>query len=230
MTKELKAGANVLGLHIGEGWYGMWGYGNPTAKAVLRYTAGGKTTTVVTDGTWSAGESPVLMDSEYNGVTYDARNETKGWDTAACTSCASWPAVTTGATAAPKIGNTTLSSASFAQVDVMHEFTAKWMREPSPGVYIFDFTQNIAGWVKLTITGDAGTTVTLRHAEALMHPPYGPRDGNIYVGNLRGAKATDTYILKGDPEGETFQPVFTQHGFRYVEMRISGTDDPTPPR
>ena len=116
MTKELKAGANVLGLHIGEGWYGMWGYGNPTAKAVLRYTAGGKTTTVVTDGTWSAGESPVLMDSEYNGVTYDARNETKGWDTAACTSCASWPAVTTGAAAAPKIGNTTLSSASFAQV------------------------------------------------------------------------------------------------------------------
>ena len=46
MTKELKAGANVLGLHIGEGWYGMWGYGNPTAKAVLRYTAGGMTTTV----------------------------------------------------------------------------------------------------------------------------------------------------------------------------------------
>ena len=36
------------------------------------------------------------------------------------------------------------------------------------------------------------------------------------VGNLRGAKATDTYICKGDPEGEDWQPVFTQHGFRCV--------------
>lgn len=52
-------------------------------------------------------------------------------------------------------------------------------------VYVFDFTQNIAGWVKLRITGTAGTTVTLRHAEALQHPPYGPRDGNIYVSARR---------------------------------------------
>ena len=229
VTEHVKTGDNIFGLHIGEGWYGMWGYGNPTAKAVLRYTAGGKTTTVSTDGSWTAGASPVTMDSEYNGVTYDARNETKGWDTVACASCSSWPAVTTGAASAPKIMEATLSSASFAKVDVMHHFTAKWMREPAPGVYVFDFMQNIAGWVKVRITGAAGTTVILRHAEALMHPPYGPRDGNIYVGNLRSAKATDTFILKGDPEGEEFQPVFTQHGFRYVEMTITGTDDPAPP-
>ena len=128
VTDQLKAGENVLGLHIGKGWYGMWGYGNPTAKAVLRYTVGGKTTTVATDSTWTAGASPVLEDSEYNGVTYDARNETKGWDTTACISCSTWAAVTTGKTAAPKLSNTTLSSASFAAVDVMHTFTAKWMR------------------------------------------------------------------------------------------------------
>lgn len=229
VTGHLQTGENVFGLHVGEGWYGMWGYGNPTAKAVLRYTANGKTTTIVTDGSWSAGASPVLMDSEYNGVTYDANQETEGWDTKDCAECSSWTAVTTGSTAAPKITNTTLSSASFAPVKVMHKFTAKWMREPSPGTYVFDFTQNIAGWVKLKIKGEKNTTITLRHAEALMHPPYGPRDGNIYVGNLRGAKATDTYILKGDPEGEEFQPVFTQHGFRYVEMKITGTDDPIPP-
>jgi alpha-L-rhamnosidase len=229
VTKQIKTGENVFGLHIGEGWYGMWGYGNPTAKAVLKYTAGGKTTTVVTDGSWSAGNSPVLMDSEYNGVTYDANQETEGWDTADCASCASWKPVAAGGAAAPKLANTSLSSASFAAVSVMHKFTAKWMREPSPGVYVFDFTQNIAGWVKLKITGSKNTTVTLRHAEALMHPPYGPRDGNIYVGNLRSAKATDTYILKGDQDGEEFQPVFTQHGFRYVEVTITGTDDPIPP-
>ena len=112
VTEQVKTGKNVFGLHIGEGWYGMWGYGNPTAKAVLRYTAGGKTTTIATDGTWTAGASPVTMDNEYNGVTYDARNETKGWDTAACASCGSWAPVSTGAASAPKIMNTTLSSAS----------------------------------------------------------------------------------------------------------------------
>ena len=230
----------MLGLHVGKGWYGMWGYGNPTAKAVLRITTtDGNTVTIATDASWKAGASPISMDSEYNGETYDARNETAGWDTTACTACGKFTAVTTGAKAASKLTKTTLSSASFAAIDVMHRFTAKWMREPKPGTYVFDFTQNIAvsvcrcrpcavprpallpshahrltcatwltqGWVKLRITGTAGTTVTLRHAEALMHPPYGPRDGNIYVGNLRSAKATDVYILKGDLEGEEFQPV-----------------------
>ena len=106
-------------------------------------------------------------------------------------------------------------------------------------VYVFDFEQNLSGWIRLVLRFcAAGTAITFRHAELLQHPPYGPVDGNICecfayahglccrrpchhcacedVGNLRGAKATDTYICKGDPEGEDWQPVFTQHGFRCV--------------
>eukprot|EP01052_Picozoa_sp_SAG31_P019140 SAG31_NODE_1385_length_8573_cov_27.673118_3_plen_147_part_00 len=113
----------------------MWGYGNPTAKAILVVDG----VRITTDATWTAGISPVLMNSEYNGVTYDARNETAGWDTTACAGCSGWPAAL--ADGAPKLSNTTLSSASFAPIEVMHTFTAKWMREPSPGVYVFDFTQ-----------------------------------------------------------------------------------------
>ena len=64
---------------------------------------------------------------------------------------------------------------------------------------------------KLKITGQRGLTVQLRHAEVLQHPPYGPADGNIYVANLRSAKATDSYILKGDPAGEEIAFSFTQH-------------------
>ena len=56
----------------------------------------------------------------------------------------------------------------------------------------------------------------------LQHPPYGPIDGNIYVGNLRGAKATDQYTCKGDDAGEVWAPIFTQHGFRYVEVTGGG--------
>ena len=55
-----------------------------------------------------------------------------------------------------------------------------------------------------------------------MHPPYGPVDGTLYYANLRGALATDTYVMRGDPAGETYEPRFTQHGFRFVE--ITGLD------
>jgi alpha-L-rhamnosidase len=107
----------------------------------------------------------------------------------------------------------------------MHVFTAKWWKEPSPGVYVFDFEQNLSGWIKLMLGScKAGTKIMFRHAELLQHPPYGPVDGNIYVGNLRGAKATDTYICSGNPDGEEWQPSFTQHGFRYVE--VTGMESP----
>jgi alpha-L-rhamnosidase len=70
--------------------------------------------------------------------------------------------------------------------------------------------------------------VQLRHAEVLQHPPYGPIDGNIYVGNLRSAKATDIYVCKGDPTGESVSFSFTQHGFRYVELTFPGSKAPAP--
>jgi alpha-L-rhamnosidase len=36
--------------------------------------------------------------------------------------------------------------------------------------------------------------------------------------NLRKARSTDTYILKGAPEGEEWVPRFTYHGFQYCEV------------
>jgi alpha-L-rhamnosidase len=82
-------------------------------------------------------------------------------------------------------------------------------------------THRSAGFVRLTLPAPvpAGIPIKLRHAELLMHPPYGPKDGNIYVGNLRSALATDLYTTGGVSEGfEVFEPVFTYHGFRFVEV------------
>ena len=96
-------------------------------------------------------------------------------------------------------------------------------------VQVFDFAQNMAGVVRLSgLRCTAGTNITLRHAELLMHPPYGNYDGStIYVGNLRGAKATDVYTCRGDPAGESYVPTFTQHGFRCTRRAVSNaaTDD-----
>ena len=87
------------------------------------------------------------------------------------------------------------------------------------GGFIFDLGQNISGWVQIKVKGEPGTKITLRHAEKL-NP-----DSTLYTTNLLPARATDTYILKGGDE-ETYEPSFTYHGFRYVEMTgYSGTPD-----
>jgi alpha-L-rhamnosidase len=83
--------------------------------------------------------------------------------------------------------------------------------EPAPDTYIFDLGQNITGVPRLTIQGPAGTTIRLRHAEVL-NP-----DGTLYTDNLRAAKQTDHYTLSGQGI-EVYQPHFTFHGFRYVEL------------
>jgi alpha-L-rhamnosidase len=84
-------------------------------------------------------------------------------------------------------------------------------REAKPGVWVFDLKQNFTGWARLKVRGEAGTKVTLRFAE-MLNP-----DGTIYTTNLRGAKCTDTYVLRGGGE-EVWEPLFTFHGFRYVEL------------
>ena len=81
----------------------------------------------------------------------------------------------------------------------------------TPSVYVVDMGVNMAGWAKITVSGTAGTLISLRYAEHLNN------DGTIETVDLRGAQATDTYILKGGGT-EVWQPRFTYHGFRYVEI------------
>ena len=84
--------------------------------------------------------------------------------------------------------------------------------EPKPGVFIFDMGQNMVGWCRLHVSGHSGDTVQLRHAETLKE------DGTLYMANLRGARVTDTYTLRGTGKEEDYEPRFTYHGFRYVEV------------
>jgi alpha-L-rhamnosidase len=225
---DLVNGANAVGVSAGKGWYGHFGYGPPAFRLVIIATVGSQTIRVGSDKTWVMTAGPITSNDEYNGEAYDARKETPGWSSAGYTPGAegAWEPVVPSATASGfHLSSAVLDSMSFAPIAVMHEFTAKFWKEPSPGVYVFDFEQNLSGWIRLKLVFcSAGTTIQFRHAELLQHPPYGPVDGSIYVGNLRGAKATDTYICKGDPDGEEWQPSFTQHGFRHVE--VTGLEEP----
>ena len=137
--------------------------------------------------------------------SYDARKEQAGWDTAAF-SDAHWKQVDLVKPLEPEI-----VPQSFQPIRAQQTLTAAAITNPKPGVYIYDFRQNLAGVARLRVRGAAGTDVQLRFAEVL-NP-----DGTLYVENLRTAKATDHFILSGKGE-EEFQPDFTFHGFRYVEV------------
>ncbi|MGW7253604.1 alpha-L-rhamnosidase [Streptomyces sp. NPDC054834] len=215
VTTLLRPGGNAIGVYLAPGWYagnvGMFGphqYGeHPALLAQLEveYTDGSSER--VTSGTdWRAASGPIVAADLLGGETYDARKETPGW-TSPGFDDRGWLGVRETDSTAP--------GAIVAQVDgpvrVAGELPAKKMSEPEPGVFVFDLGQNMVGSVRLLVSGDAGTTVRLRHAEVL-NP-----DGTLYTANLRSAAATDTYILKGRGE-ETYEPRFTFHGFRYVEV------------
>lgn len=90
--------------------------------------------------------------------------------------------------------------------------------------YVFDFGQEFAGVTRLMLPAGTprGVRITLKHAETLGHPPLAPADGSVYMGNLFWANPVDVYITKGGAEIESYEPSFTYHGFRYVELSLSG--------
>ena len=206
ITHDLHHGRNAVAVMLGRAWYAKAYNAEPKLICQIRgeYTDG-KHFEIVSDGKWQAFESPVVMDDIYNGETYDARLEKAGWDSAGFTEQGT-PATVV------EMPNVTLSSQMMPAIKVVETFVPHKIYESSPGVYVFDFDQNFSGWAKLKVQGPAGLKVRLRFAE-IADP-----DGRIRVDNLRSARSTDTYILRGDPNGEEFEPHFTYHGFRYVEL------------
>ncbi|MCC6426107.1 MAG: glycoside hydrolase family 78 protein [Phycisphaerales bacterium] len=218
VTKALRQGKNALGVIVGDGWYaghvGLVGphrYGKLAAAAAqldVEFEDGSRVT-VITDESWRGSEGPILQSDMLMGETYDARKELTGWDKAGY-SDSSWRQVGVG-NPGPSGSRARLVAACDEPVREVIELTTRTITEPVPGHYIFDLGQNMVGWARLKVKGKAGDTVTMRFVE-MLNP-----DGTIYTTNLRGAKQTDRYTLKGGGE-EIYEPKFTFHGFRYVEV------------
>ncbi len=201
VTGYLRPGANATAVSLGQGWF--------KGRALLFQLAieleGGERLEIVSDMSWKAQSGPIVADSIYNGETYDARLETPGWDLPNYDDTG-WGAAET--VAGPKGA---LSSQMMPAIEVTDTIVPLNMSSPKPGVYVFDMGQNFAGWAELRVRGPRGTAVRLRFAERLYDT------GLINPENLRGARAEDVYILKGEGE-EVYEPRFTYHGFRYVEL------------
>jgi alpha-L-rhamnosidase len=216
VTSQLKSGTNAIGALLAPGWYStplMWaGQGNnygdtpPALRAQMRIAyRDGSVDWIVTDESWKADSSGILGAEIYNGETYDARKNQSGWNTSSF-SDAKWKPVAVIQPHEPEI-----RWQYFQPIRVEQVLRAKTISNPSPDVYVFDFGQNLSGVAHLRARGATGTDVKLRFAEVL-NP-----DGTLYTDNLRTAKATDHFILAGKGV-EEYQPAFTFHGFRYVEV------------
>lgn len=216
ITSALKHGSNAVGAIVGDGWYsgylgwrkqrGNYGFQNSLLLQLEVDYEDGTSQTIVSDESWHCSDGPIVSSDLLMGEHYDARREMTGWDTAKYDDKAWAPVILVEKPQA------TLVAQPSEPVLVTEYITPVNMTEPKKGVYVFDLGQNIAGWAKLKVEGKSGTEITLRFAERL------DSKGNIYTANLRQAKATDTYVLKGQGV-EVFEPHFTFHGFQYVEVK-----------
>jgi alpha-L-rhamnosidase len=215
VTGSVRSGANALGATLADGWYaGYVGYGGHRnhygertrvrAELVLEFT-GGRREVVSTDGRWRASTGPLAEADFLMGERYDARRELRGWSRPGFDD-AHWSAVDVGAEFAPE-----LDAHSGPPVRVVAEFAPKEVWSVGPDTWVCNLGQNIAGFARVQVRGRAGQEVVLRYAERL-NP-----DRTLYVTNLRGARAIDTYVCRGESV-ETWQPRFTFHGFQYVEV------------
>ncbi len=217
ITNMIKSGNNVIGITLGKGWcLGRLGWGdwrqegtfkNCTLGALMELHISYKDGTkekIITDGSWKTYDSPILFSSIYDGETYDARLENewcnpdyddKYWERVNIINY-------------PKNHITAQENEPCRVIEEIKPY--KIFKAPN-GENIIDFGQNLVGRVKLKVKGKKGNRVSYQHGEVL------DKNGNFYSGNLRSAKQTVTYYLKGGEE-EFYTPYFTFQGFRYLRI------------
>ena len=246
ITPFLKRGFNCVGAMLGAGWYSDYtGYASSwqdqygtglslLAKIVLTFTDGSQQV-IVSDGAWKAfNGGPVVSDSFQNGEDFDARRELDGWSDARF-SDHDWLAASV---VDPPADSVAIQYYIGSPVRNHLTLRAVSVSEPRPGVFVYDMGQNMVGVPRIRLHGRRGQAITFRYGE-MIYPEQVPEDpmppltaevyeankGLVYNENYRGALATDHYICAGR-RMEVFQPHFTFHGFRYIE--IHGLDKALP--
>jgi len=213
VTDLLSAGENALGALLGNMWWsgGLgWKGGNKYSEGPLKFIMqlrldfeDGSSTVVVSDESWKWTDSPIWEDHIYDGEKYDANLELPGWNNSGFDDSA-WSPVKIADYEGKLVGP--FAPAMKYQMDI--EPVA--LTEPVAGEYVYDMGQNMVGWAKVKVNAPEGDTIKFRFAE-LLH-----EDGTVAQENLRSADATDMIVSNG--EEIIWEPKFTYHGFRYVQV------------
>jgi len=246
ITSMLKEGSNGLGAIVGTGWFSdvlgwtssnwqnQWGIKQSVLAMVKVEYQDGSEGVYVTDGTWKCyDKGPIEANSLYNGEDYNAQKEVAGWSDGNFDDT-SWKQ-------ASVVSGSKVILQGYVGQAIQNNITLTAQSVKKVGnVYIYDFGQNMVGVPRLSnLHGNAGQQLTIHYAEMLYPdvipetpvPPYTTdmykaKKGQMYLDNYRSALSTDHYIMKGDANGETFEPHFTSHGYRYLS--IEGLDNPLP--
>ena len=212
VTGLLAPGQNAIGVVLSDGWYagrlgwmGLAQYGTrPTFAGQLEITyADGSVDTIATDESWKTGAGEIIGSDQQWGEIIDATKAAAGWDKPAFHDSA-W------SNAVVEQHSVELDPQLGPPVRRLMELAPQKITKHGDS-WIVDFGQNMVGHVRLVARGSAGTAITVNHAE-ILNP-----DGSLYTANLRVARSMDTFILGGTGR-EVFEPHFTFHGFRYVEI------------
>lgn len=217
VTKLLRNEAdNAIGVTLGNGRYHFmrqhyrtykihnFGYPKVRLNLIVEYTDGSRQT-ISTNTDWKlTADGPILTNNEFDGEEYDARKELGRWSEPGYDD-SRWQAAER-----VSIPSGFPRGQMIPGIKVVEKILPQTIRKSAKG-YILDMGQNMVGWLRINVKGSAGDSVRLRFAETLQE------NGELYTANLRDAKATDLYILKGEGT-EEWAPRFVYHGFRYVEV------------
>lgn len=215
---SLIARQNAVGVTLGNGrFYTMrqhfkpykipnFGYPKLRFNLIIEYTDG-TSQTIASDTDWKlTADGPIRSNNEYDGEEYDARKELTGWTKAGYDDSAWQQAQRVS------IPYGTLRASLSPNMKVVATMKPRTLTRTGD-TYILDMGQNMAGWMRIKVKGAPGDTIRLRFAETLK------ADGELYLRNLRDARVTDTYVVRGDEKsGTEWAPRFVYHGFRYVEI------------
>ncbi|MBC7188028.1 MAG: family 78 glycoside hydrolase catalytic domain [Calditrichaeota bacterium] len=202
---DMLGAENALAVILGNGRHiKAFGFGHP--RLILQahiWLEDGSEVVIVSDPSWKVGYGPLMEDGIYHGERYDARLEMPGWDAPGFDDSA-WEA-------AVAVDGPPLAAQMMPPIRVTGTRSACALWSPAAGVYVYDFGQNFTGWARLRVRGPRGTEVRMRYAELVT------QEGQINTAPNQNAEATDVYVLSGNGV-EYYEPRFTYHGFRYVEL------------
>ena len=211
----LQQGTNAIGLECGQGWHThkegkdghAWGENMFSAQILLEYEGGTRKWIYTNLDEWYfSSHGPIQENSVYNGENYDARNEMDGWDKPGFQMNESWSKVIERD---PQPG--TIRAQYLEPIRITEYLKPVMIYDVGDGSYTVDFGQNFSGWTRITVQLPAGTKVVMKHGELIFD------DHSVDQTTLMSSQATDTYITRNE-EKATYEPRFTYHGFRYVQI------------
>ena len=219
----LNIGENFVSVILADGWranYGFWCeallkdrdvpfMGTPQLLAQLDlFYEDGEEEHIWTDDSWQCADSPIYANL-FDGETYDANKEIRGWKVKGLDSCVSDNAIVLSAPGGK------LHPQNFESIRMHNKYKPKYILRTDEG-FLCDFGVNIAGVCELRIPQgmSCGDKISIEHAERV------DNSHRLQTDTIRRAKSIDVYVCSGNEEQDLlWRPEFTYHGFQFALVK-----------